>query len=145
MNPGRHGGLVFAAVLLATAPALADGDAGHGRELAEKHCARCHVVGTFNPHGGIGSTPSLQWIKKLPDWRERFQSFYARRPHLAFVHVKGIEPLTGLPPYATPVELVPRDADDIFAFIETLLVPKGNSTVTPLDDEERPAARRKKP
>ena len=111
----------------------AAGDVAKGRALAEKHCSRCHVVGDFNPHGGIGSTPSLQWIKKLPDWRDRFQTFYVRRPHLAFVRVKGLVPHSNLPPYAKPIEIEPADADDIFAFIEVLPVPKGNSSITPIE------------
>jgi len=120
-------------VLLAAAQPAAAADAGKGRALAERHCARCHVVGEFNPHGGIGSTPSLQWIKKLPDWRDRFQTFYVRRPHLAFIKVEGLEPLTKLPPYATPITITPGDAEDIFAFVEGLPVPKGHSDITPID------------
>ena len=89
----------------------------------------------------VGSTPSLQWIKKLPDWRDRFQTFYARRPHLAFMRVKGITPPSKEAPYTTPVDLTQQDADDIFAFVETLPVPEGNSTVTPLDYDTRPAKR----
>lgn len=111
------------AVTYAAPPARAGGDAEAGRRLAEEHCSRCHVVGDFNPMGGIGSTPSLQWIKKLPDWRYRFQTFYVRRPHLAFIKVRGLEPPTELPPYATPFEIEAQDADDILAFIETLPTP----------------------
>jgi mono/diheme cytochrome c family protein len=120
-------------VLLALQGPAAGADAANGKALAEKHCARCHVVGAFNPHGGIGSTPSLQWIKKLPDWRDRFQTFYVRRPHLAFIKVKGLEPLTKQPPYATPIEITTGDADDIFAFVESMPVPKGHSDITPID------------
>tara|TARA_R110000824_G_scaffold38336_1_gene117232 strand:+ start:246 stop:641 length:396 start_codon:yes stop_codon:yes gene_type:complete len=127
----RHAALSALLVLLAAEPAAADAE--NGRALAERHCARCHVVGAFNPQGGIGSTPSLQWIKKLPDWRDRFQTFYVRRPHLAFIKVKGLAPLTKLPPYATPIEIAPVDADDIFAFIEALPVPKGHSDITPIE------------
>jgi mono/diheme cytochrome c family protein len=125
---------VLTAVLLVLGQGTASaGDLAKGRALAEAHCARCHVVGDFNPHGGIGSTPSLQWIKKLPDWRDRFQTFYVRRPHLAFVKVRGLEPPTKLPPYAAPIELSPGDAEDVFAFIEALPVPKGNSDITPIE------------
>mgnify|MGYP003119192724 CR=1 FL=1 len=127
----RRAALSVLLVLLAAEPAAADVE--NGRALAERHCARCHVVGEFNPHGGIGSTPSLQWIKKLPDWRDRFQTFYVRRPHLAFIKVKGLTPLTKLPPYATPIEIAPGDADDIFAFVEGLPVPKGHSDITPIE------------
>jgi len=117
--------LITVVAVLCTANAVrAEGDAAKGRALAEKHCARCHVVGDFNKFGGIGSTPSLQGIKYLKDWRDRFQTFYARRPHPAFVQVKGIAPPTKLPPYATPVELLPENVFDILAFAETLKAPK---------------------
>ncbi|PIW26291.1 MAG: hypothetical protein COW30_15625 [Rhodospirillales bacterium CG15_BIG_FIL_POST_REV_8_21_14_020_66_15] len=129
----RRAAALAAVLLLAAVRPAAGADAAKGRALAEKHCSRCHVVGDFNPHGGIGSTPSLQWIKKLPDWRDRFQTFYVRRPHLAFVKVRGLEPPTKLPPYATPFEIEPSDADDIFAFIKTLPVPTGNSDITPIE------------
>ncbi len=55
--------------------AWAEGDAGAGRKIAETHCARCHVVGDFNPMGGIGSTPSFQLLAKRNDWLERFENF----------------------------------------------------------------------
>ena len=48
--------------LSAGGAAWADGDVTKGRELAETHCARCHVVGNFNKFGGIGSTPSFNLI-----------------------------------------------------------------------------------
>lgn len=115
---------MVAVLVVAARPAPA-ADVEHGRKLARKYCARCHVVGDFNPHGGIGSTPSLQWIKKLGDWRERFRTFYIRRPHLAFIKVEDLEPLFKRPSYATPVDLSQKDADDIFAYVETLPVPKG--------------------
>lgn len=121
--------VLLIAGLSSTAGAARAADAEHGRELAQRHCARCHVVGDFNPMGGIGSTPSLQWIKKLDDWRERFETFYARRPHLAFLRVEGIEPITTLPPNATPIDLTMQDAEDIYAYVETLEVPGGDSRV----------------
>lgn len=123
----RYVAAALACFLIAAVPMVSHGagDVKKGQALAHKHCARCHVVGDFNPTGGIGSTPSLQWIKKLADWRERFLTFYARRPHLAFLRVEGIKPITNLPPNAEPVEIAPADVDHIFAFIETLEIPKG--------------------
>ena len=52
---------------------------------------------------------------------------------MAFIKVKGLTPLTKLPPYATPIEIAPGDADDIFAFVEGLPVPKGHSDITPIE------------
>ncbi len=47
---------------------------GGGRKMPLEHCARGHVIGDFNPFGGIGSTPSFQLLAKRSDWLERFQT-----------------------------------------------------------------------
>lgn len=93
-----------------------------GRKIAEQHCSRCHVVGDFNPTGGISSTPSFQMlVKRRPDYKERFNTFYARRPHPAFLSVKGIGRLLDyLPPNAHPVEITLDDVANVAAFVETL-------------------------
>ncbi|MGI9381875.1 MAG: c-type cytochrome, partial [Methyloligellaceae bacterium] len=93
-----------------------------GRKVAEAHCSRCHVVGDFNPNGGISSTPSFQLlVKRRPDYKDRFANFYARRPHPAFVTVKGIgRPMDYLPPNAHPVEITLEDVENVAAFVETL-------------------------
>lgn len=98
------------------------GNGERGRKIAEEHCSRCHVVGDYNPNGGISSTPSFQLlVKRRPDYRERFETFFARRPHPAFISIKGAgRLLEHLPPNAAPIEL-PREAiADILAFVETL-------------------------
>lgn len=118
--------IALAAILLtaSNASALAGekGDMINGRKIAQKHCTRCHVVGDFNPGGGISSTPSFQLlVKRRPDYKERFRTFYARRPHPAFLSIKGIGRLRpDLPPNAMPVELLESDVLDVAAFIETL-------------------------
>lgn len=120
-----------ALLALATLPALlvlsggtARGDANveRGKELSLKHCARCHVVGDFNRNGGIGSTPSFQLlVKRRPDWRHRFRTFFSRRPHPAFVIIKGYERLMEeLPPAVAPVILPESALADIEAFAATL-------------------------
>ncbi len=98
------------------------GDIDDGRKIAQKHCTRCHVVGDFNPNGGISSTPSFQLlVKRRPDYKERFRTFFARRPHPAFLSIKGIGRIRpDLPPNAQPVELTEEDVLDVAAFIETL-------------------------
>lgn len=45
--------------LLAAGKASAAGDIEEGREVAETWCARCHVVGTARPYGGIDSAPTF--------------------------------------------------------------------------------------
>ena len=82
---------VTALLLAAGASQLAaqeKGDIDEGRKIAQLHCTRCHVVGDFNPGGGISSTPSFQLlVKRRPDYKERFETFFARRPHPAFLSI----------------------------------------------------------
>ena len=113
--------LVLAAFALVPVSARAEGNVDLGRALAEKHCSRCHVVGTFNPNGGIGSTPSLQLlVNAFDDWEARFESFFVRRPHPAFVTVKDYPKLTELPANAAPVMIEFEEVRDILAFVATL-------------------------
>lgn len=81
MSPGR----VALILLFAWAgSALAAGDVEQGRLVAEKWCARCHVIGADRPAGGIDSTPSFFLMHdKLDAYRERIRSFDQRRPHKA--------------------------------------------------------------
>ncbi len=108
------------AVSFPIAPAGAEGSAEIGRKFAETHCARCHVVGDFNPMGGIGSTPSFQLLAKRNDWLERFETFFERRPHPVFVRMPDVARWTTLPSYVKEFEVTPANLDDIIAFVETL-------------------------
>lgn len=122
--------LLVAVATAASALPAAAADIEAGRRVAEQHCSRCHVVGTFNPTGGISSTPSFQLlVERRPDYQERFQTFYARRPHPAFLTVKEIGRVNpDLPPNAQPVEITLEDVANIAAFVETL---KGLSKTKP--------------
>lgn len=114
---------MIAAVLflsLAPATAAAAGDGEKGRAIAHQHCARCHVIGDHNPMGGIGSTPSFQLLRRMADWRERFGTFYNRRPHPVHVRVEGVRQWTNLPPNAEPFTITQDNVDDILAFVETI-------------------------
>ncbi len=91
-----------------------------GRKMSLKHCARYHVIGDFNPFGGIGSTPSFQLLARRDDWLERFQIFYERRSHPVFVCVPGVPRWTKLPPYAKEFRVTPENIQDIIAFAKTL-------------------------
>jgi len=104
------------------ATTLSADDINRGRKISQEHCARCHVVGDYNPTGGIASTPSFQMlVKRRPDYKERFSTFYARRPHPAFMLIEGIErPVKHIPPYAHPVSLTIEDIECISVFVETL-------------------------
>ena len=118
----RSFGLVPAALVVhaMSLPALAEGDVGRGRALSETHCSRCHVVGEFNKFGGLGSTPSFQLLAGLADGRERFETFYERRPHPAFVRMPGVERWSKAPAYAEEFTVTRQSIDDILAFVATL-------------------------
>ncbi len=111
------------ASLFVGGPTHAAGDVVKGRELAQKQCSRCHVIGDFNKLGGIGSTPSFQLLANMDDGAERFQSFFARRPHVSFVFLPEHRPPTNLPLYAQPIRLTYEDVDDIVRFALTLKNP----------------------
>ena len=92
-----------------------------GRSLAEEHCARCHVVSEDNPFTGISSTPSFRLlVTALPDWHERFETFYQRRPHPAIIRFRGTSPPTQDEPPSRTVDLMLEDVEAIVAFAESL-------------------------
>lgn len=113
--------ICVSAWLLASA-AQAAGDIKRGERLAQVHCARCHVIGDYNKYGGIGSTPSFQLlVNAFPDYKARFETFFARRPHPAFVSIEGAgRPNPHLPPNAAPIKLPFEAVADLLAFAETL-------------------------
>lgn len=98
------------------------GDVKIGRDISARLCTRCHVVGKINPGGGISSTPSFQMlVRRRPDYKDRFQTFFARRPHPAFISIKGVGRIRpDLPPNAKPEELTEDEIAHIVAFAESL-------------------------
>ncbi len=100
-------------------PTWAQGDPEKGKEIASKHCVRCHVVGD-DPFAGIDSTPSFGFLTKLSDYVERLQTFYQRSPHPTFVEVPGVTPQTALPAFVTKFTVSPENIEDIIAFVKTL-------------------------
>ena len=111
---------VIAACLLITSPGGATSDAVKGRAIAVDHCKRCHVVGDLNKFGGIGSTPSFQLIAGMEDGMERFQTFYARRPHPNFVRLPNLPRFSKAPPYAIPFTVTEASIENLMAFVKTL-------------------------
>ena len=115
---------LIASCLLAclNAPCAA-ADAARGKDIALQHCVRCHVVDPANRHAGISSTPSFMTIvDALPDWKERFETFYARRPHPVHVRIEGLPAPdeTIVPSNATPFTLTLDDVGNIAAYAQQL-------------------------
>ena len=119
------------ALLLACVPILLAGLAAHaqsrkpdpknGRAVAQKHCSRCHVIGSYNKSGGISSTPSFQLlVNAFKDYEERFLTFFERRPHPVFIRVLGFRTPYPLPPSAKPIQLELDAIEDMLAFAKTL-------------------------
>ena len=103
----------------AAVPAYA-GDVAKGRELARQHCTRCHIVAGMNTVS-IGSTPSFTTIvNSTSDSADRFRSFYALRPHPAFVRIKGVAPLNDIPSPIAPIHLTSEEVENIADFAATL-------------------------
>ena len=112
--------VLLSVFFLSAGAARAEGDVEQGRKLAQTHCARCHVIGDYNKYGGIGSTPSFNVLVGLRDWRERFLTFFERRPHPVHVRVEDIPRRTNLPSNAAEFTITLSDVDNILAFAETL-------------------------
>ena len=98
----------------------AEGNVIKGKILAEKHCARCHVVGNFNKFGGIGSTPSFQLIIGMKDGFERFETFFERRPHPVFVRIPSVPRWSKAPSYATEFTVTDQSLGDLLSFVKTI-------------------------
>ncbi len=98
------------------------GDAALGRKVAETHCARCHRVSPEATGIGIGSTASFGAMKALPDWAERFGTFYTLNPHPAFLRVEGLSPPfdPAHPPPIVPVTLTVDEVDAVQAYVSGL-------------------------
>ena len=105
---------------LIPAGARAGGDVAKGLEISERHCARCHVIGEYNPLGGIDSTPSFYSLARRKDAVERLQTFYQRRPHPVFVRVPGVARWSDTPPYATPFTVTPQQIEHVIAYVLSL-------------------------
>lgn len=96
-----------------------------GKLVSQTHCTRCHVVGDFNPNGGISSTPSFSLlVNYIDDWKDRFLSFNLRRPHPAIIRFQGEKTDPNNPPPSIPIVLEYTDIEAITAFAETLQRPK---------------------
>lgn len=123
MKPVLRFGAGVALAVAIVSIAHADGDTARGRELAIRLCARCHVIGDYNRFGGLGSTPSFDWMTELPDYKVRIRTFYARRPHLAFAHASRNPHPKEQVGYADELTVTSSQIEDILSYIETLEPP----------------------
>jgi len=89
-----------------------------GYELAMVHCSRCHIISESNRFTGISSTPSFKTlITALPDWRHRFETFYARNPHPSIIRIEGIAPPTTGPSPNKLVYLSQSEVEAITSYV----------------------------
>ncbi len=107
----------------AEAATIFDGNAKRGEDFSFANCGRCHVVGDRNRMKGIGSTPSFSVLRSLPDWEERFSTFYARIPHPSLVQLEGVsEPFDpAFPPANQPLRLTLDQLEDILTFVSGIM------------------------
>jgi len=93
-----------------------------GKQLAEQHCSRCHVVDPEKPFTGISSTPSFKLlVEALKDWEERFSSFHARLPHQSIVRFEDDEKDPDVEDLRPPVLLQYDDVAALVAYARSLL------------------------
>lgn len=75
---------ILGLILLLPPGAAQAAEVEEGRKVAEQWCARCHVVGSAKPYGGIDSTPTFVLVsEKFDSYRQRVLTLKERRPHKA--------------------------------------------------------------
>ena len=116
----RHRAWAIILIFCMSFTAFADSQIERGFELARQYCSRCHVIGDYNRMGGIGNSHSFASMVKSVDWRERFQTFYARRPHPVFVRVPGYARWSNVEPYYPPFEILLSEIDLITEYAGSL-------------------------
>ena len=117
----RFMALPVCAVMAAGSAVAAGDEVERGRKFSQLHCARCHVVGDFNPGGGLSSAPSYQlMVNALDDYVTRFETFFKRPPHPAVVLLEGTTRSDKLPFGAHPITITKQQVADILTFARTL-------------------------
>lgn len=110
---GRWGDRAIARTILSLAvviglwcpqTAWAESARERGRTLAIDNCSQCHVIGDYNPYGGVNNSPSFYIFSERPEvYRERLRTFDQRRPHLS-----------------RDMDVSAEEIRDIMAYVETL-------------------------
>lgn len=113
----------FAKVIIAekAEDVVFEGDVTLGAAVAGKHCTRCHRIAPGD-RSSIGSTPSFMALRALPDWDERFMSFFALNPHPSFLRVQDVSPdfAPERPPAIEPVLVTLDEVDALLAYVSTV-------------------------
>ena len=99
---------------------MTGGSVEKGRRLARRHCARCHVIAAYNPHGGTGNAPSMDRLVTWDSGLWRISTFFDRPPHAAIVRMQGVPRPTDLPSAAHPFELTVAELEHIVAWARRL-------------------------
>ncbi|WP_386630017.1 hypothetical protein [Sulfitobacter geojensis] len=100
-------------------PVAITGDAALGEAVSLKRCGRCHVINDTNRMKAIGSTPSFALMRGFPDWQERFETFFLRKPHPAFTQVAEVTEdfADNLPSPIAPIEVTLEEIAAIVGFV----------------------------
>jgi mono/diheme cytochrome c family protein len=93
-------------------------------DVAKGKCARCHVIGEYNRMGGIGNAPSFPSMAQHEDVRERFSTFYARRPHPVFVRAPGYAQWSDAVSYYPEFKVSLAEINALVAYAESLRMPQ---------------------
>lgn len=94
--------VLAAALTVAAAPALAQGDPREGRRIAERWCTSCHIIGV-NTRGPDAAPPFVA-LASDPNKTEDYLKTWISNPH---------------PPMPN-FNLSRRDVDDLVAYIRSL-------------------------
>ena len=108
-----------APVAVTVAEIAVNGDADLGYRVSRSKCGRCHAVDEGGRKNDIGSTPSFFLLRALPDWQERFVTFYYRNPHPSFTQVEDVTPPfpKNRPPPIVPIEMTIAELEAVLAFV----------------------------
>ncbi len=109
-------------VRVAQASVALTGDAALGEKVSLTQCGRCHVINESNRMNAIGSSPSFRLLRSLPNWQERFETFFLLKPHPAFTQVEDVtEPFPDhLPSPIAPIEVTLEQIEAITAYVSSV-------------------------
>ena len=90
--------------------------------------------------GGMGNAPSFPSMAQHEDLRERFSTFYARRPHSVFVRAPKYAKWSDAVPYYPEFKVSLAEINALVAYAESLRIPQAQVRYLPLTDKTGMAA-----